>query len=251
MHFESYGRGPDTYLAFHGWGGDHREFAPLAARIPDGALLLSADLPGYGRTPKPARWDLGEMTESMARDIAALGRSDLTFVGYCSGAIVALLLAQRIPDRVRRIVMIDPFAFLPWYFRIFVAGEFGRRAYDFTFIRPFGRNLTTRILRRRQTSDDDFLGAFSRVDHETTQAWLRLLHGVGGVARFAGLRLPIALAYGEHTFAAVRESVRRYQRMWPQAVAHPLRNVGHLALVRGAKQLAPLVFGTARTGTGL
>jgi pimeloyl-ACP methyl ester carboxylesterase len=230
-------------VAFHGWGGDHREFAPLAARLPDDALLLSADLPGYGRTPKPARWDLEEMMDSMDREISALHPTDLTLVGFCSGAIVALLLAQRIPDRVRRIVMIDPFAYLPWYFRIFVAGEFGRRAYRFTFAHPFGRALTTRILRRRQATDDDFMGAFSRVDHETTQEWLRLLHNVGGVDRFAGLRLPIDIAFGERTFAAVRKSVGRYQALWPQAVPHPLRNVGHLPIVRGAKQLAPIVFG--------
>lgn len=249
MHLESYGRGSRIFLSFHGWGGDHREFAPLAARLPDNALLLSADLPGYGRTPKPPRWDLGDMMDSMGRDISALGHTDLTLVGFCSGAIVALLLAQKIPERVRRIVMIDPFAYLPWYFRIFVAGEFGRRAYRFTFAHPFGRTLTTRILRRRQASNDDFMGAFGRVDHETTQEWLRLLHEVRGVDRFAGLRLPIDIAFGERTFAAVRESVVHFQTLWPQAVVHPLRNVGHLPLVRGAKQLAPIVFGEPGPGS--
>ena len=61
MFVEQYGNGPRTFLAFHGWGGDHREFAPLAARLPDDVRLLSVDLPGYGQSPKPPRWDMAEI----------------------------------------------------------------------------------------------------------------------------------------------------------------------------------------------
>jgi pimeloyl-ACP methyl ester carboxylesterase len=244
MHVEPYGKGPRTFLAFHGWGGDHREFAPLAARLPDDVRLLSVDLPGYGQSPKPPRWDMPEIVGGIIGDMDERGVNDGTLVGFCSGAVMALLVAQQIPVRVARIVMIDPFAFLPWYFRIFVAGEFGRRAYQTTFASPFGRKITTWVLRRRQSSDDDFMGAFGRVDHEATQRWLELFHRVGPASQFAGLSMPIDIAYGEHTFAAVRESDREYCAIWPHARTFQLRHVGHLPLVRGAKQLVPIIFGT-------
>ncbi len=243
MHLEPYGNGSRTFLAFHGWGGDHREFAPLAARLPPDVLLLSADLPGYGRSPKPPRWEMGTILDEILGEIRARELRDVTLVGFCSGAVIALLLAQRVPDRVRRIVMIEPFAFLPWYFRLFVAGAFGRHAYRTTFASPLGRRITTWVLRRRQSTDDDFMGAFGRIDHETTQEWLALFHRVGRAGQFAGLTMPIDIASGENTFAAVRESIREYQAIFPQARMHGLRHVGHLPLVRGARQLVPIVFG--------
>jgi pimeloyl-ACP methyl ester carboxylesterase len=242
MHIEEYGTGARTFLAFHGWGGDHREFAPLAARLPDGVRLLSVDLPGYGRSPAPPRWEMTPIVDGILRAIDAAGVDDMSLVGFCSGAVMALLVAQRIPARVSRIVMIEPFAFLPWYFRIFVAGEFGRRAYRTTFASPLGRRITTWVLRRRQSTDDDFMGAFGRIDHEAAQQWLGLFHRVGRADQFAGLAMPIDIACGERTFAAVRESVREYGAIFPQARMHELRHVGHLPLVRGAKQLVPIVF---------
>lgn len=242
MHVEQYGNGPRPFLAFHGWGGDHREFTPLAARLPDNVRLYSVDLPGYGKSPKPLRWDMTEIVHEIVREMEQRDLNDVTLIGFCSGAVLALLVAKQIPFRVTRIVMIDPFAFLPWYFRIFVAGEFGRRAYRATFSSSRGRRITTWILRRRQSTDDDFMGAFSRVDHETTQQWLGLFRRVGSVKQFAGLSMPVRIAYGERTFAAVRESVREYSAIFPHARTFEIRHAGHLPLVRGAKQLVPIIF---------
>lgn len=243
MHIEEHGVGPRVFLAIHGWGGDHRDFAPLAARLPPDARLLSVDLPGYGRSPAPPPWDLESIVRELTSDLAARDLSDITLIGFCSGAVLALFVARSAPERVRRIAMIEPFAFIPWYFRIFLAGEFGRRAYRTAFASPLGRSITTWILRRRQSTDDNFMAAFGRVDHDVTQAWLRMFRGVDPLRLFAGLTVPIDIAMGDHTFAAVRESARRYLALWPQARLHELRHVGHLPLVRGTRQLVPIVFG--------
>jgi pimeloyl-ACP methyl ester carboxylesterase len=245
MYVEQYGNGPRTFLAFHGWGGDHREFAPLAAKLPGDARLFSADLPGYGESPKPPHWDMKEIVREIVGAMDERRLNPVTLIGFCSGAVIALLVAQQVPERVERIVMIDPFAFVPWYFRIFLAGEFGRRAYRTAFASPLGRRITTWVLRRRQATDDDFMGAFGRVDHEITQRWLELLHRVGSVDQFAGLSMPVDIAHGERTFAAVRESAREYRRMLPQIRIHELRHAGHLPLVRAAKQLAGIIFNPA------
>ena len=89
-----------------------------------------------------------------------------------------------------------------------------------------------------------FLNSTGRVDHETTQQWLGLFHRVGPASQFAGLSMPVDIAHGERTFAAVRESVREYCAIWPRARIFEIRRAGHLPLVRGAKQLVQLVFGT-------
>lgn len=243
MHVEEYGRGKRVFLAFHGWGGDHREFAPVAARRPPDARVLSVDLPGYGKSPKPASWDLAELVAEVAALLEERDLRDVTLAGYCSGAVIALLAAERDASRLRRLVLIDPFAYVPWYFRIFLAGEFGRRAYRASFASPAGRRITNWVLRRRQDRNADFMGAFGRVDHEVTLRYMELFGRVGPIARFGRLHLPIDLVCGGRTFGAVRDSVRLYAALWPHARLHRLPGEGHLMMVRGAAAVAGILFG--------
>lgn len=242
MHVESYGEGARPFLAIHGWGGTHRDFAPLVRRRPEDVRWLAVDLPGYGQTPAPARWQLGAITEELLRALDERELAGVTLVGYCSGAILALMAAARDPRRIARLVLIEPFAYLPWYFRLFTLGAPGRFAYRMGFAHPVGRRIATAILRRRQRTDDDFLGAFENVDHAASLRWLEMFREVGHAERIATTTLPVDLAHGEHTFAAVQASVREYRRLLPQARVVVLRGTGHLPLVRGARQLAELLF---------
>lgn len=243
MYVERYGNGSDLYLAFHGWGGDHREFAPLAARMPPSVALHSVDLPGYGQSPPPRGEALASVVEEVSDYAAGMGRG-ITLVGFCSGGVIAMMTALAEPARFKRMVLIDPFAYVPWYFRIFTMGEFGRRAYRATFASTMGRWITNKILQKKQTPSEDFMVAFSRVDHAVTQKYLDWFAHFGSLEPYRSLDLPIDIAQGERTFQAVRNSACIYSELWPQAKTHILRHVGHLPMVKGARQLAQLIVGS-------
>src|SRR5262249_8184627 len=141
MYVECYGSGSRVYFGLHGWSGDHATFAPLTRYLPAGAALYSADLPGSGSSPAPRRWELAAITEDTAGAIAGVD-SPVTVIGNCSGAVFALLVAERLAGRIDRLILIDPFAYLPWYFKIFLNKRIGRYAYYSTFANPVGRWLT-------------------------------------------------------------------------------------------------------------
>ncbi len=241
MHVEQYGKGRRTYFAIHGWAGDHRDFAPLASYLPGDARLLSVDLPGYGASPPPSRWDLDAIVEELLAEIERAGPDPVTLMGFCSGAVYAALVARRAPARVARMVLIDPFAYAPWYFRIFLVGAFGRRAYRSAFVSPAGRRIGNWFLRRRQATDADFMVAFETVDHDVTLHHLRMIAPLR-FGEFRGMKVPVDIAQGRHTFEVVRRSTRLLCGLWPGARIHELRHVGHLPLVRGAAQLAEIIF---------
>ncbi len=240
LYVHRYTEGSRVFLGIHGWGGDHREFAPLAARAPSDARLLSVDLPGYGRSPLPADWTLRGVGATLGATLAGEGGG--TIIGFCSGAILALLAAQARPEAIRRIVMIDPFGYVPFYFRLFTWGALGRFFYRWAFVGAVGRAVVNRTLRRRQRAEADFTAAFERVNHDVTLEYLRRFARLGRLEQFANLRAPMAIAYGEHTFRAVRRSVERMRRLWPTARAECLAGVGHLPMARGADALRRLVF---------
>lgn len=242
MYVEKYGTGDKTYFGLHGWGGDHKTFAPLVEHMPASARLCAADLPGYGRSPAPREWSLPAIVDEIVRAIAQVDEAKITMIGNCSGAILGLLAAQQLPDRIERLILIDPFAFMPWYFKVFVAGSFGRYAYYSTFANPIGRWLTNVSLKRKRAATSDLTRSFSAVNHKISQRYLALLARIKDIAQFDNLRMPIDIVYGEKTFSAVKQSVARWKAIWPQARAIELRGAGHLPIEEATKQLSQIVF---------
>lgn len=109
MRIERYGSGQRTYFGLHGWNGSHRTFLPLMDSLPEEASFLSADLPGCGESGPPATWDLNSIASEIAREFT----EPVTLVGNCSGAILALLVARKVPKCIARLVIIDAFAAWP------------------------------------------------------------------------------------------------------------------------------------------
>jgi pimeloyl-ACP methyl ester carboxylesterase len=249
IHLERYGFGGRMYVALHGWGGSNQTFAPLAPYIPDFASLYAADLPGYGRSPRPAVTPTADdIAAAVAREIERLAAREITLVGNCSGAIFALLAASRQGSRVRRLVLIDPFAFVPWYFRVFIHPAFGRCAYYSTFANPAGRWLTNASLRRKRASGTNLTASFRQVDHDVSLQYLAMLDALGDISRFRTVDLPVDIVYGERTFGAVRQSLTGWQEVMPQARLWQVDGAGHLPIEEAPRRIASIVFGTAVSG---
>jgi pimeloyl-ACP methyl ester carboxylesterase len=242
VHVERYGSGPEAYFALHGWSGDHRTFEPLAHYLPASASLYSADLPGYGKSPAPGSWELPVITKEIGAALNLIDAAQVTLIGNCSGANLSLFAARQLATRIRRFVLIDPFAYMPWYFKIFLAKSFGRYAYLTTFANPVGRRLTNLSLKGHRTAKTDLTHSFARVNHEVTYNYLALLGEIENIAQFNGLSMPIDIAYGRRTFGAVKKSVSLWQNIWPHARAWQLESAGHLPIEEATAQLSEIIF---------
>ena len=246
IHLEQYGAGARPYVALHGWGGSHLTFAPLAPFVPQDARLYAADLPGYGRSPRPGTPSADEVAATLTSALDRVPGSELTLIGNCSGAIFALLVAALAGGRVARLVLIDPFAFVPWYFKVFINPTYGRYAYYSTFANPLGRWLTNTSLRSKRTASSDLTGSFREIDHEVSLAYLEMLDALGGVTRFSSIRTPTDIAYGERTFGAVKQSLDDWRRVLPHARLWRIDGAGHLPIEEAPELVASLVFDAPR-----
>ncbi len=238
MFIERIGSGDRHYVGIHGWSGDHRTFLPLVNDMPSDITFWCLDLPGCGRSSAPARWTLDAIVDEVARAIPR----PMTVIGNCSGAIPSLLLAQRAPEKVARLVLIDAFAAWPWYFRVFTSPGIGRYAYRSTFANPVGRWITNLSLKNRRRSDTHLTQGFAATDHAVTYRYLTLLREAGEAERFKDLDMPIDIVYGERTFQAVRESAAIWKRMWPHANTWRLPGAGHLPILEATAWLQEILF---------
>ncbi len=117
IYWHRYGKGSRLIVGLHGWNGDHRTFEPLARLLPERFSLLACDQPGFGGSPSVERWTLDSVAAPLIEDLREQPKFRL--IGSCSGAVVALRIAVALVPKVERLILVDPFLYAPWYFRLF------------------------------------------------------------------------------------------------------------------------------------
>ena len=114
MHVERYGHGGAPVVLIHGFGSCAllwRNVAPSLAVTQHTAYAV--DLLGYGESDRPfdADFGLAAQAEYLERALTALRVARAAIVGIDLGAAIALRLAASRPERVARLVLINPIAF--------------------------------------------------------------------------------------------------------------------------------------------
>ncbi|HEX7118587.1 MAG TPA: alpha/beta fold hydrolase [Longimicrobiales bacterium] len=108
IHYLEAGRGPAVVL-LHGAGGGAANWFGVLGRLAERFRVLAPDLPGFGLSPPL------EPRAALGRQIAAVvegwlrghGVERCGVAGTSFGGLVAFRLAQRWPDGVRRLALID------------------------------------------------------------------------------------------------------------------------------------------------
>jgi pimeloyl-ACP methyl ester carboxylesterase len=110
LHYQAIGKGPALFLVPPGWGVGSaylkRGFNSLAKHF----RLIFVDTRGSGHSARPA--DPSKMgSVDMADDLEALrihlGLSEISILGHSNSGAIALSYAERFPDKVDKLVLID------------------------------------------------------------------------------------------------------------------------------------------------
>lgn len=250
MYFAKYGSGSEVIVGFHGWSGNHTTFDPLIEYLPAGVTFYSADLPGVGKSPLPTKWDIDEVTSIIAEAVLKETKSKITIIGSCSGGLLSLFVAKYLQEKndgekIKRLILIDPFASFPWYFKVFVAkqmGKIGWYAYCSTFANPIGRRLTNMSLKNHRAMETNLTRSFQDSDHRVTYNYLKMLYEAGRSEQFEGLQIPIDIVYGEKTFGAVKKSIRSWKKILTHCREIELKGAGHLPIEEATAQLAAILY---------
>ncbi|WP_238335823.1 alpha/beta fold hydrolase [Serinicoccus kebangsaanensis] len=96
-----------TAVLIHGITASHVSWAALAQALP-GVRLVAPDLRGRGRSRDlPAPYGMPRHADDVAAALEHLGVRRTVVVGHSMGAFVALVLADRHPDLVRSLLLVD------------------------------------------------------------------------------------------------------------------------------------------------
>ena len=108
LYYETHGTGRPLIL-IHGGLGSGEMFGPtIPALVAAGYQVIAPDLQGHGRTADIDRpIDVRLMADDIAALIRHLGLEQVDVVGYSLGGGVALFLASKHPELVRKVVIVS------------------------------------------------------------------------------------------------------------------------------------------------
>ena len=101
--------GAPRVVCLHGVRNHGRHFAPLAAELAD-YHVLAPDLLGHGSSTWEPPWDIGAHCDAI---VDTVGEGAACLVGHSFGGRLAFELAARAPERVLKLVLLDPAIRLP------------------------------------------------------------------------------------------------------------------------------------------
>ena len=201
----------DALVLVHGAGTSSAIWHRVTPLLADGRRVVAPDVPGYGGSPAAGKgFALEEVTDSLVEGLEqAHVAAPYDLVGHSMGGALAILLAARHPDRVRRLVLVAPagLAAMP---RV-AAGLLGAVAAPFAHARrtlatPLAGSALVRRLALAGVARDG-----ARVPAEDARTVLassagatRIGPGLASAATadlrdaLAHVRAPLGLVWGEH-----------------------------------------------------
>lgn len=113
VHYEVLGRGRPVYL-LHGWIGSWRYWVPTMQQLQAKYRVYAIDLFGFGDSGKnESRYTLDHQVQMLLDFMEDMGQPKTALIGHGLGALVAIEIARRDPERVPRMVLVNPPLFDP------------------------------------------------------------------------------------------------------------------------------------------
>ncbi len=109
LHYLNWPGGTPPVLCLPGITANAHAFEGLAETLSPRRRVLAVDLRGRGLSDKPpGGYDVGTHVADVVGLLDGLGLASVVLVGWSLGAKVALAVAARSPERVERLVLLDP-----------------------------------------------------------------------------------------------------------------------------------------------
>jgi pimeloyl-ACP methyl ester carboxylesterase len=250
--FETEGEGEPLVL-LHGVGANRTIWRRAMPYIGRSRLAVAADLPGFGKSdPAGEGFDLGEVADALAAGLTEDIDAPFDLLGNSLGGAVAVVLAQRHPDLVRRLVLSAPALLAPRNGALArVAGIAGAQAIRARRLLgpPLAGSSAARHLLlwgavgdpgRLAAEDARLMLGASRSARRIPEALATILSTDLRPA-LAGLRMPVALIWGGRDRVISIKTLAGIRELAPVAAVEELPEAGHVPQIERPREFAAVV----------
>lgn len=257
------GRGRPLVLV-HGYLVSHWQFRKIIPALAAEHDVVAFDFPGYGESDRPDpsefRYDASGFLDTLIGVLDVLGIEKATLVGQSMGGAVSLYAAARRPERVERLVVVDPLCYpwrppLPARFALApVAGPWLLRAMA-------TRGMCKQVMRREIYNDpacvsEDWIDyVWERLNRpggiEAAAATMRFVADPGIIASSVrAVRAPTLIVWGENDRLFPSGFARRLEADITGSTSKIIPGCGHSPPEERPEELLATILPFLRAGQG-
>ncbi|HEY4081513.1 MAG TPA: alpha/beta hydrolase [Burkholderiaceae bacterium] len=232
-------------------------FRRLIALVQDRYTVYALDLPGmgYSQIVPGASYEEPAMRAAVKTLITSLDLRDVTLLGESMGAVLALTTAADLPERVRRVVAVNPYDYAGGILRSSLLARFIIASVLAPVIGPTFAAVEPKPIMRavlhgglvdKDALCDDYLDELLRVGQRpgypvvARSVYASLTSLIAARSRYRDVKAPVHLVYGEKDWS--RPSDRRANKqLLPSADFTQVPNMGHFIALEGPELLAELL----------
>lgn len=259
---------PHTVLCVHGLARNSRDFDYLAAALTPDCRVLCMDVAGRGDSEwldNKADYTFTTYQADAAAMLARAGSDKLDWVGTSMGGLVGMMLAARRGSPIRRLVLNDVGAFIPWSALFRLKGYISRgkrfasleevEAYLRNVCAPFGpltdeqwQHLARHGARKVEAGDGSSLyqlrydpaiggGLHGHIDAEFPMG-PDLLRGIDLWNVWSKVECPVLVLRGAESEVLTRKTVEEMLERKPGTEVVEFAGVGHAPALMSEDQIA-------------
>jgi pimeloyl-ACP methyl ester carboxylesterase len=239
---------PTALIFLHYWGGSHRTFDPVIARLTSGCTVVSYDHRGWGAARElPGPYGIGQLADDVLELVRELGLRRYVLAGHSMGGKVAQLVASRRPEGLAGLVLIAPAPPRPEAVNPEAADALSH-AYD---SRATVTQALQHVLTRRPLPADLHEQAITdslAAGDDARLAWPR--HGIAEdiTAAASAIEVPVQVLAGQHDQVDPPASLEASLLPFiPGARMTVIEGTGHLSPLEAPGQIAHLLDQFAAT----
>jgi pimeloyl-ACP methyl ester carboxylesterase len=250
LHLRDQGSG-DPIVLIHGAGTSGAIWGRVIAGLAESRRVVAPDLPGYGSSPPIGHgFEFADVADRVAVGLRKAGvKPPYDLVGHSLGGALALTLAARHPDRIRRLVLVAPAGLAPVPEPI--AALLGLAAEPFAWIRrslalPFAASPLARRIALAGVARDGARvpAADARAVLASSEGASRIGAGLAAAASadltetLAELPLPVGFIWGELDPVIPARRIELVKRLRPGAPIEVVDGTAHAPMLERPAEFA-------------
>lgn len=108
ISFDMQGEGEPALVFIHGWSNNRSIWDAQVSHFSERYKVVTIDLPGFGESGNNrSNWTMASFGEDVATVIKKINLEQVVLVGFSMGGPVVVEAANKVPDRVTGVVLVD------------------------------------------------------------------------------------------------------------------------------------------------
>jgi pimeloyl-ACP methyl ester carboxylesterase len=251
LHHVESGAGPPVLL-LHGLFDSLHTWQGVIPRLAPHCKTYAVDLPGFGETPLPTDWtdSLSGMMEAVIAFLDARKLPRISLVGNSMGGSLALGIAGRYPDRVEKMVLLNPYGLAEIPTVVGVAHPMFSYLLNQTMLEYCARTIYARSLYQTHLLTDALIEQVIQPFRalQRRKDLVRFLAGISQRemaeidARLPHIQQPILTIWGEEDRWLSEAHWMRLKHRMPQMQLLKLPQCGHLPQIDRPQETAEAIL---------